>query len=194
MTIEELQEYIEEEDVKFIRLAFRDAYGVQKNISIMSSEIVKTYESGTPINAREIAGFEDCPFAVLYLRPNIDTMAILPWRPDSGRVIRMFCDIYTPDGEEYVSEFLIISSKPPNSHSTDDDNIKSDLVFILNNFSVIKNRQKYEEHKNCEDNRHPEKIFYFLGTDISLSVYTAYAGSSKCIYTFDFYDFRLFGQ
>ena len=104
MTIEELQEYIEEEDVKFIRLAFRDAYGVQKNISIMSSEIVKTYESGTPINAREIAGFEDCPFAVLYLRPNIDTMAILPWRPDSGRVIRMFCDIYTPDGEEYVSD------------------------------------------------------------------------------------------
>ncbi len=104
MTIEELQEYIEEEDVKFIRLAFRDAYGVQKNISIMSSEIVKTYESGTPINAREIAGFEDCPFAVLYLRPNIDTMAILPWRPDSGRVIRMFCDIYTPNGEEYVSD------------------------------------------------------------------------------------------
>ena len=37
----EIMEYIEEEDAKFIRLAFRDAYGVQKNISIMV--MFKTY-------------------------------------------------------------------------------------------------------------------------------------------------------
>lgn len=103
-TIDEVMKYIEEEDVKFIRLAFRDAYGVQKNISVSPGEVKKAFEEGAPINARVIAGFGDCPYATLYLRPDPDTMAILPWRPDSGRVLRMFCDIYTPEGEEYESD------------------------------------------------------------------------------------------
>ncbi len=103
-SIEEVLKFIEEEDVKFVRLAFPDAYGVQKNISVMAGEVKKAFEEGAPINARVIAGFQDCPYASLYLRPNPDTMAILPWRPDSGKVLRMFCDVYTPDGEEYVSD------------------------------------------------------------------------------------------
>ena len=103
-SIEEVLKFIEEEDVKFVRLAFPDAYGVQKNISVMAGEVKKAFEEGAPINARVIAGFKDCPYASLYLRPNPDTMAILPWRPDSGKVLRMFCNVYTPDGEEYVSD------------------------------------------------------------------------------------------
>ncbi|WP_026508507.1 glutamine synthetase family protein [Butyrivibrio sp. MC2013] len=103
-SMEEVMKYIEEEDVKFIRLAFRDAYGVQKNISVMPGEMKKAFEDGAPINAREIAGFENCPYASLYLKPDPDTMAILPWRPDSGKVLRMFCNMYTPDGKEYDAD------------------------------------------------------------------------------------------
>ena len=50
-------EYIEEEDAKFIRLVFRDAYGIQKNISVMPSEIHKAFAEGIPINAKAIRGF-----------------------------------------------------------------------------------------------------------------------------------------
>ena len=103
-TFEEVMRYIEDEDVKFIRLAFRDAYGIQKNISIMPGELKKAYEDGVPISAREIAGFRDCPYASLYLKPEFDTMAILPWRPDSGKVLRMFCNLYKPDGYVYESD------------------------------------------------------------------------------------------
>ena len=103
-SLEEVMKYIEEEDVKFIRLAFRDAYGVQKNISVMPGELKKAYEDGAPINARVIAGFQDCPYASLYLKPDLSTMSILPWRPDSGKVLRMFCDIVTPEGEAYASD------------------------------------------------------------------------------------------
>ena len=110
-TLEEVMNYIEEEDVKFIRLAFRDAYGVQKNISVMPGEVKKAFEDGAPINAKEIAGFRDCPFATLYLKPDPDTMAILPWRPDTGKVLRMFCDVYTPEGEVYVSDTRAILQK-----------------------------------------------------------------------------------
>lgn len=110
-TVDEVMNYIEEEDVKFIRLAFRDAYGIQKNISVMPGEVRKSFDEGIPINAREIAGFEDCPYASLYLKPDADTLSILPWRPDSGRVLRMYCNVYTPGGKEYVSDTRSILMK-----------------------------------------------------------------------------------
>jgi len=103
-TISEVMEYIEEEDAKFIRLAFRDAFGVQKNISVMPGEIRKAFEEGIPINARSIAGFETAEDACLYLRPDPSTLAVLPWRPDSGRVIRMFCNVCTAEGEPFLAD------------------------------------------------------------------------------------------
>ena len=47
-TAQEVIQYVEEENVKFIRLAFCDVYGRQKNISIMdliNCSIVSTYKS-----------------------------------------------------------------------------------------------------------------------------------------------------
>ena len=110
-TVDEVMNFIEEEDVKFIRLAFRDAFGVQKNISVMPREVKKAFADGAAINVHGIAGFEDCPYPTLYLMPDPDTMAILPWRPDSGRVLRMFCDLLTPDGTPYESDTRVILKK-----------------------------------------------------------------------------------
>lgn len=100
----EIMEYIEEEDAKFIRLAFRDAYGIQKNISIMPSEIHNAFKDGISINARAIRGFESYKEPNLYLKPDPSTMAVLPWRPDTGRVLRMFCDVCTADGTPYEAD------------------------------------------------------------------------------------------
>jgi glutamine synthetase len=97
-------EYIEEEDAKFIRLAFRDAFGVQKNISIMPSEIHKAFRSGIPINAKVIRGFEGSTESNLYLKPDPATLSVLPWRPDSGRVLRMFCDVCGADGKPFEAD------------------------------------------------------------------------------------------
>ncbi len=103
-TESEIMEYIEEEDAKFIRLVFRDAYGVQKNISVMPSEVHKAFSEGIPINAKAIQGFEDYECASLYLKPDASTMAVLPWRPDSGRVVRMICNLFTADGKPYEAD------------------------------------------------------------------------------------------
>ena len=110
-SMEDVMKFIEEEDVKFIRLAFRDAYGIQKNISVLPGEVKKAFEDGAPINARAIAGFTDSPYGVLYLKPEPDTMAILPWRPDSGRVLRILCNVYTPDGREYEADTRTVLKK-----------------------------------------------------------------------------------
>lgn len=98
-SLEEIMQYVEEEDAKFIRLAFRDAFGTQKNVSVMPDELPKAFHEGIAINASAVAGFEDSGYANLYLKPDAATLAVLPWRPDRGRVLRMICDVHTPEGD-----------------------------------------------------------------------------------------------
>ena len=74
---------------------------MQKNISVMPGQVPKAFSEGIAVNAREIAGFENSPHGLLYLKPDASTLAILPWRPDRGKVVRMFCDLYTADGKPF---------------------------------------------------------------------------------------------
>ena len=53
----EVLEYVQEEDIKFIRLAFCDVFGRQKNIAVMSGELKRAFESGIAIDASAIPGF-----------------------------------------------------------------------------------------------------------------------------------------
>lgn len=98
---QEVMQYVGEEDVKFIRLAFCDIYGRQKNISIMPSELSRAFEYGIPVDASAIDGFGDETRSDLLLHPDASTLAVLPWRPEHGRVVRMFCDITYPDGRSF---------------------------------------------------------------------------------------------
>lgn len=97
----EVMQYVAEEDVKFIRLAFCDVFGVQKNISIMPDELPRAFEYGIAIDASAISGFGDEARSDLFLHPEPETLTPLPWRPDHGRVVRMFCSITRPDGEPF---------------------------------------------------------------------------------------------
>ncbi len=95
---QEVMQYVKEEEIKFIRLAFCDVYGEQRNIAIMSSELERAFRHGIAIDASAIAGFGGEVRSDLFLRPDPATLARLPWRPESGKVVRMFCDVTYPDG------------------------------------------------------------------------------------------------
>lgn len=101
---DEVIQYIEEEDVKFIRLAFTDIYGKQKNISIMQDELERAFRYGIAIDASAIAGFGCNVHSDLLLRPDPSTITVLPWRPEHGRVVRMFCSITRLDGTPFGSD------------------------------------------------------------------------------------------
>ena len=98
---QEVMQYIHEEDVKFIRLAFCDVFGKQKNISIMPEELPRAFEYGIAIDASAIEGFGDETHSDLLLHPDADTLMPLPWRPEHGSVVRMFCTISYPDGKAF---------------------------------------------------------------------------------------------
>ena len=92
-TKEEVMQYVEEENVRFIRLAFCDVFGIQRNIAIMPSELGRAFDYGIPIDASAIGSFGMTVKADLFLHPDPSTFCGLPWRSDSGKVERMFCDI-----------------------------------------------------------------------------------------------------
>lgn len=108
---EEVMQYVREEDVKFIRLAFCDVFGKQKNISIMPDELPRAFEFGIAIDASAIAGFSDEEHSDLFLHPDADTLMPLPWRPEHGSVVRMFCDITYPDGKIFECDTRSILKK-----------------------------------------------------------------------------------
>ena len=97
-TAQEIVDYAAAEDVKFIRLAFCDVFGVPKNISIMPEELPRAFSNGISIDASAIRGFGDEAHSDLLLFPDAETITALPWRPSHGRVVRLFADIRRSDG------------------------------------------------------------------------------------------------
>ena len=110
-SIQEIIQYIKEEGVKFIRLAFCDVFGKQKNISIMPDELPRAFTFGIAIDASAIEGFGDETHSDLLLHPEADTLMPLPWRPEQGRVVRMFCTITYPDGQPFEYDCRSILKK-----------------------------------------------------------------------------------
>lgn len=100
-TREEILQMVEEEDVEFIRLQFTDMFGAIKNIAVTARELPRALDNRCMINGEQIAGMDMEKGSDLYLSPILDTFAILPWRPQQGKVARMICDLYFPDGTPY---------------------------------------------------------------------------------------------
>ena len=97
-TREEILQMAEEEDVEFIRLQFTDMFGTLKNIAITARELPRALDNRCIVDGSFIAGIAGESEPDMYLRPDLDTFAILPWRPQQGKVARLLCDIYCPDG------------------------------------------------------------------------------------------------
>ena len=94
----EIRQYVAEEDVKFLRMTFFDLTGNQKNMSILPDALDRAFSAGIAFDASAIPGFGDELRSDLFLQPDTSTLCLLPWRPDHGRVARLFCRILRSDG------------------------------------------------------------------------------------------------
>lgn len=101
---EEVMQFVREQDVRFVRLAFCDIFGQMKNISISASELPRAFDTGISFDASAVKGFLHVEESDLLLFPDPSTLAVLPWRPAQGRVVRFFCDIRRPDGTSFEGD------------------------------------------------------------------------------------------
>ena len=113
-TENEAMEYLQENGVKFIHLAFCDVFGSMKNVTIMTRDMNRAFSSGISIDASAIRGFGTVEESDLFLKPVLSTLILLPWRPSQGRIARFYCSIFYPDGRPFEMDSRYILRKSVN--------------------------------------------------------------------------------
>jgi len=94
MTQEELFDFIERNQVKFIRLQFTDINGMMKNVEIPVDELDGALSNGIMFDGSSVEGFARLHESDMYLKPDLRTLAMLPWTFDGHRSARIICDVY----------------------------------------------------------------------------------------------------
>ena len=103
-TREDIVRMVRDEDIQFIRMQFTDIFGQMKNVAITASQIEKALNNQIMMDGSSIEGFVRIEESDQYLWPDLDTFAILPWRPQYGKVARLICDVHNPDGAPFVGD------------------------------------------------------------------------------------------
>lgn len=124
---------IEEDDYRFIRLHFTDMFGMLKNIAINSKQLPTVLEEQYLFDTSSIGGFSQLNESEMLLRPNINTFAVLPWRPQQGKVARFICDVLNLDGTPFELDPRYILKKTLEQAKSMgfDILIKSECQFFL---------------------------------------------------------------
>ena len=103
-TKEDIIRIVNEEDIEFIRLQFSDIFGQMKNVAVTRSQIEKVVNNQIMIDGSSIEGFTRIHESDQYLRPDLNTFAILPWQPAMRKTARLICDVFNPDGTPFVGD------------------------------------------------------------------------------------------
>ena len=110
-TKKEILNIVANEKVDFIRLQFTDLFGTMKNVAIPSSQIEKALDNEIMFDGSSIDGFARIEESDMYLYPDYDTFIILPFIEGYGKVARLICDVYRPDGTPFDNDPRYILKK-----------------------------------------------------------------------------------
>lgn len=103
-TREDVVRMCDEQDVEFIRLQFTDISGTLKNIAVTVSQLEKALDNKFMFDGASVEGFVRDEESDMYLYPDYNTFEVFPWRPQHGKVARLLCDVYTPDGKPFEGD------------------------------------------------------------------------------------------
>ncbi len=103
-TKEQIIKMVKDEDIKFVRMQFTDIFGQLKNVAITASQIEKALDNQIMFDGSSIEGFVRLEESDQCLYPDLDSFVIFPWRPQQGKVARLICDVYNPDGTPFVGD------------------------------------------------------------------------------------------
>ena len=103
-TVEDIKRIAKDENVRFLRLMFTDIMGTIKNVEVPVSQLNKVLENKMMFDGSSIEGFVRIEESDMYLYPDLSTWKIFPWESEHGKVARLICDIYNPDGTPFAGD------------------------------------------------------------------------------------------
>lgn len=101
--LERVDEIIKRNDIRFIRLQFSDIVGIAKHVTIPIGHWDDATKHGVWFDGSSIEGFARIAESDMYLVPDLDTFAVIPWDMDLSTA-RVICDVYTPDDEPFEGD------------------------------------------------------------------------------------------
>src|SRR5258707_3802490 len=101
-TKREILDAAKKQDVTSLRLEFTDILGVNKNVEVPESQFEKALEGDIMFDGSSIEGFVRIEESDMVLKPDLETFRVLPYDDEGGKVARVICDIYNPDGSAFA--------------------------------------------------------------------------------------------
>jgi len=110
--MEKILEQVKQDNVKFIQLQFIDILGVVKSLTIPTTKLADSLQDGTWFDGSSIEGFTRIHESDMFLKPDVDTYAVIPWlNSEDGNTARFICDVHTPDGDPFEGDPRYILKK-----------------------------------------------------------------------------------
>ncbi|MBS7577534.1 MULTISPECIES: type I glutamate--ammonia ligase [unclassified Enterococcus] len=103
-TSEDIKQIVDDENVRYLRLMFTDILGIVKNVEVPISQLGKVLDNQMMFDGSSIEGFVRIEESDMYLYPDLSTWMIFPWEAEHGKVARLICDIYNPDGTPFAGD------------------------------------------------------------------------------------------
>lgn len=110
-TKQDIMKIVADHDIKFIRMQFTDIFGFLKNIALTAGQLEKALDGQCMFDGSSIEGFARIEESDMYLKPDLDSFVVLPWKRDIGKTARMICDVYMPDGTPFEGDPRYILKK-----------------------------------------------------------------------------------
>ncbi len=104
---DELFKHLREQDIRTIDLQFTDVAGMIKTVTIDADHLPAAVREGVWFDGSAVEGFARVAESDMYLFPDLSTFTGIPWEPEhpaTGRVARVFCDVYTPNGQPFAGD------------------------------------------------------------------------------------------
>ena len=103
-TSQDIKQIVDDENVRYLRLMFTDILGIVKNVEVPISQLGKVLDNQMMFDGSSIEGFVRIEESDMYLYPDLSTWMIFPWEAEHGKVARLICDIYNPDGTPFAGD------------------------------------------------------------------------------------------
>ena len=92
--------FLEKNGIDFLLLQFTDIMGINKNVEVPKSQFEKALNGEIMFDGSSIEGFARIEESDMLLKPDIDTLMILPFE-HKEKIARLMCDIKNPDNSDF---------------------------------------------------------------------------------------------
>ncbi len=103
-TNEQIIDRAAKEKIEFVSLQFTDIVGIVKSVVVPVTELEVVLDSGQWFDGSSVEGFARIAESDMYLMPDLDTYALIPWERESNPTARLICDVYTPEGRPFEGD------------------------------------------------------------------------------------------